>query len=150
MTKDTRPDTSYIEQMVALRDTIAPLAYQFGIPTARSLIIVRRWLNEGAEDMSVGYLEISPKPIIERVPPSLASAFNSNQQIKIDDLRVSGISRHIPKQWVVGTGISYFIDAQLLLDKVTGGFEAEFVSIDELPLTWNLILRREPDERRGV
>lgn len=143
-TKDTRPKTSYVEQMIFLRDRIAPLASAFGIPTARSLIIQRR------EKSRSEYLEIEPKPIIDRVPPSLAQAFNTNQQIKIDDLQVSGITRRYPREWIVGTGVSYFIDAQLLLDRIVGGFEAEFVSIEELPLTWSLILRRRPDERRGI
>lgn len=142
--EDTRSKTTYVEQMIALRDRIAPLAGAFGIPTARSLIIQRR--EKGKSE----YLEIDPKPIIDRVPPSLAQAFNTNQQIKIDDLQVSGITRRYPRECIVGTGISYFIDAQLLLDRIVGGFEAEFVSIEELPLTWNLILRRRPDERRGV
>ncbi len=151
MTQDTRPKTTYIEQMISLRDRIAPLADVFGI-TARSLVIQRRWLAPGEEKTRIDYLEIDPKPIIERVPPSIAQAFNGSQQIqiKIDDLQISGITRRYPREWVVGTGISYFVDAQLLLDRVIGGFEAEFVSIDELPLTWNLILRRRPDERRGV
>ncbi len=147
MTEDTRPTTNYIEQMVELRDRIAPLASEFGISTSRSLVISRRVL--GGEKFQIQYLEIEPKPIIERVPPSLASSFNSNQQIKIDDLRVFGVSRKYQREWIIGTGISYFVDAQLLGDKVSGGFEAEFVSIEELPLTWNLILRRRPDERRG-
>lgn len=144
MTQDTRPKTTYVEQMIALRDRVAPLAGAFGIPTARSLIIQRREKNRSE------YLEISPKPIIDRVPPFLAQAFNTSQQIKIDDLQVSGITRRYPREWIVGTGISYFVDAGLLLDRIVGGFEAEFVSIEELPLTWNLILRRRPDERRGV
>lgn len=148
MTKDTRPKTNYTQQMIALRDRIAPLSGAFGIPTARSLVIQRRFQGEGKA--RIDYLEIDPKPIIERVPPSIAQAFNSNQQIKIDDLQISGISRKYPREWVVGTGISYFVDSQLLLNRIVGGFEAEFVSVDELPLTWNLILRRRPDERRGV
>jgi hypothetical protein len=149
---DTRPKTTYIEQMVALRDSVAPLAGAFGIPTARSLVIQRRWVAPGEGKTRIDYLEIDPKPIIERVPPYIAQAFNGNQQIqiKIDDLQVSGITRNYPRELVVGTGISYFVDSQLLLNRVIGGFEAEFVSIDELPLTWNLILRRRPDERRGI
>lgn len=150
MTEETRTKTSYVEQMIGLRDLVAPLAGAFGIPTARSLIIQRRWLPTDEEKMRVDYLEVQPNPIIDRVPPSIAAAFNTNLQVKIDDLQVSGISRHYPREWVVGTGISYFIDAQLLMDRIVGGFEAEFVSVDELPLTWNLILRRRPDERRGV
>lgn len=144
MTKDTRPKTTYVQQMIALRDRVAPLAGAFGIPTARSLIIQRR------ERGKTEYLEVDPKPIIDRVPPNLVQTSNSNQQIKIDDLQVSGISRRYPREWIVGTGISYFVDAVLLLDRISGGFESEFVSIEELPLTWNLILRRRPDERRGV
>ena len=150
MTQDTRPSTTYIEQMIALRDSVAPLAGAFGIPTARSLVIQRRWVALG--DSGVDFFLIDPKPIIERVPPYIAQAFNGNQQIqiKIDDLQVSGITRRYPRELIVGTGISYFVDSQLLLNQVIGGFEAEFVSIDELPLTWNLILRRRPDERRGI
>lgn len=150
MTKDTRHKKSYVEQMIDLRDRIAPLSGVFGIPTARSLIIRRRWLPPGEESMRVDYLEVNPQPIIDRVAPSLAAAFNTSLQVKIDDLQVSGISRRYPREWIIGTGVSYFIDAQLLMDRIVGGFEAEFVSVDELPLTWNLILRRRPDERRGV
>jgi hypothetical protein len=151
MTEDTRPKTTYIEQMIALRDSIAPLAGAFGIATARSLVIQRRWVAPGEEKTRVDYFEIDPKPIIDRVPPYLAEAFNGSQiQIKIDDLQVSGISRRYLRELIVGTGISYFIDSQLLLNRIVDGFEVEFVSIDELPLTWNLILRRRPDERRGV
>ncbi|MEW6494503.1 MAG: hypothetical protein AB1589_18600 [Cyanobacteriota bacterium] len=151
-TEETRPKTTYIEQMVALRDSVAPLAGAFGISTARSLVIQRRWVAPTEGKTRVDYLDINPKPIIERVPPAIAQAFNGvgQIQIKIDDLQINGITRHYPREWIVGTGISYFVDSQLLMDRVIGGFEAEFVSIDELPLTWNLILRRRPDERRGV
>ncbi|ALF52241.1 hypothetical protein ACX27_04245 [Nostoc piscinale CENA21] len=147
-TQDTRPKTNYTQQMISLRDCIAPLVDAFGIPTARSLIIQRRFQEDGR--LKIEYFAVEPKPIIDRVPPAIASAFNTDLQIKIDDLQVSGISRKYPREWIVGTGISYFADAQLLLDRIVGGFEAEFVSIDELPLTWNLILRRRTDERRGI
>ena len=100
--------------------------------------------------MRFDYLEINPKPIIDRVPPATAAAFNTNLQVKIDDLQVSGISRRYPRELIVGTGVSYFIDSELLIDRIVGGFEAEFVSIEEMALTWNLILRRRADERRGI
>ena len=148
VTEDTRPKLNYVEQMVQLRDAIAPLGAEFGIATSRSLIISRREIN--GEAILIQFLEVFPQPIIERVPPSMATNFNGIQQIKIDDLRVFGISRKYAREWVVGTGISYFIDASLLHEQVKGGFECEFVSIEELPLTWNLILRRRADERRGV
>jgi hypothetical protein len=143
-----------MQQMIELRDAIAPLAGELGMATARSLVISRRELQSGGEDepprLCINFVEVSPKPIIERVPPSLASSFNGVQQIKIDDLQVFGISRKYPREWIVGTGISYFVDATLLYEQVRGGFECEFVSIEELPLSWNLILRRRADERRGV
>ncbi|KYC42069.1 hypothetical protein WA1_18885 [Scytonema hofmannii PCC 7110] len=149
-TEDTRPKTSLTERMASLRDRVARRASELEIPTARSLIIQRRWLPADSNEMAIAYLEIDPKPIIDRVSPTLAAAFNTSQQIKIDDLLVSGISRRYPKEHIIGTGISYFVDSQLLFDRIAGGFEAEFVIINELPLTWNLILRRRPDERRGL
>jgi hypothetical protein len=148
VTEDTRPKLNFVEQMVQLRDAIAPLGAEFGIATSRSLVISRREVNQ--EAILIQFLEVLPQPIIERVPPSMATNFNGTQQIKIDDLRVFGVSRKYPREWVVGTGISYFVDATLLHEQARGGFECEFVSIEEMPLTWNLILRRKPDERRGV
>jgi hypothetical protein len=148
MTEDTRPKLNYVEQMIKLRDEIAPLGQAFGISTCRSLIISRREINGQA--ILIEFLEVSPQPIIERVSPYTATNFGGTQQIKIDDLQVSGISRQYPREWIVGTGISYFIDATLLHRQVKGGFECEFVSIEEMPLTWNLILRRRADERNGI
>jgi hypothetical protein len=148
VTEDTRPKLSFVEQMMQLRDAIAPLGAEFGITTSRSLIISRREVNQ--QSILIQFFEVLPQPIIERVPPSMATNFNGNQQIKIDDLRVFGVTRKYPREWIVGTGISYFVDATLLHEQVKGGFECEFVSIEEMPLTWNLILRRRADERRGV
>jgi hypothetical protein len=148
MTEDTRPKLNYVEQMINLRDAIAPLGQAFGIPTCRSLIISRREINDVA--ISIEFLEVLPQPIIERVSPYVATNFNGTQQIKIDDLQVYGISRKYPREWIIGTGISYFVDATLLHQQIRGGFECEFVSVEEMPLTWNLILRRRADERNGI
>ena len=126
--------------MLLLRDAIAPLASFFGVATARSLIIEQRGV----------YLEIIPTPIIGRRAPLIVNASNTNIQAKQDLFVVEGISRQYAREKIVGTGISYWVDSVLTIDGISGGFQAEFFSIDEMPLTWNLTLRRILDERRGV
>lgn len=148
MTKDTRPKLSFVEQMMLLRDAIAPIAKELGMATSRSLVISRRVVGESS--LKIDFLEISPQPIIERVSPKQATNFNGTEQIKNDDLQIFGISRKYPREWIVGTGISYFVDAVLINNQIRGGFECDFISIEEQPLTWNLILRRRTDERRGI
>lgn len=147
-TKDTRGISNYTESMRQLRDFVAPLAETFGIAYARSLVIQRRW-REGGEKFSDTYC-ISPTPIIGRKPPQIANADNTSISIKQDLLLVEGVSRKYPREHIIGTGINYWVDAQISSNGIIGGFECDLYSIDEHPLTWNLILRRITDERRGV
>lgn len=144
-TKDTRPGGSYLELMVGMRDEIAGFARHLGIPTARSLTIRYKTRVDGQTIDNC--LRVDPSPVIRRIPPNIIAAFNNSNQVtyKADDLLVEGISRKYPRERIVGTSLSYFIDAE-----TDGGFECELVSIDELPLTWNLVLRRRTDDRRNV
>lgn len=148
MTEDTRAFSGYTESMQQLRDSIAPLAAEFGIATARSLIIQRRWRENNQPYHEI--YEIEPLPIIGRRQPSINNADNTNISVKQDLLVVEGISRKYPREKIVGTGINYWVDGLITSSGVNGGFQCEFYDIEELPLTWNLILRRILDERRGV
>ena len=148
MTEDTRPLSRYTLCMQFLRDQIAPVAFEFGIATARSLIIQKRWRENG--EMRDRTFEVEPKPIIGRKPPQIQMADNTSISIKQDLFLVEGITRNYPKENIVGTGINYWVDATMTSEGIAGGFKAEFFSMEEMPLTWNLILRRILDERRGI
>lgn len=149
-TEDTRRGSTYLNQLVLMRDRIAGFAGSLSIPTARNLII--RSKTKTGNSIATSYLKIDPTPIIDRVSPRIASAFNNSSSItiKLDDLQVKGISRSYSREQILGTGISYFVDSDLVESSINGGFECDLVSVDELPLTWNLILRRKTDDRRNV
>jgi len=142
-TEETRGISDYSESMRTLRDSIAPLAAFLGIATARNLIIQKWGENEEI-------IEIFPRPIMGRKQPQIVNADNSNIGAKQDLLVVEGITRAYPREKIIGTGINYWIDSELTSSGITGGFQAEFISVEEMPLTWNLTLRRVLNERRGV
>lgn len=149
-TEDTRSGSRYLDQLILMRDRISSFAGHLSIPTARSLVIRNKVKVDNL--IITEFLTINPVPIIDRVSPRIASAFNNSNSvtIKLDDLQVKGISRSYPREEILGTGISYFIDSEVINDNISGGFECDLISVEELPLTWNLILRRKPDDRRSV
>lgn len=149
-TEDTRNSSTYLNQLVLMRDRIAGFAGNLNIPTARNLII--RSKTKTGNSIATSYLEIDPIPIIDRVSPRIASAFNGSNSItiKLDDLQIKGISRSYSREQILGTSISYFVDSEVVNNSISGGFECDLISVDELPLTWNLILRRKTDDRRNV
>lgn len=127
-------------QMVNLRDQLASLRPEFGVPTARSLIVVYRRANQPSE-----YLEISPRPIIEQVNPKLVAAMGQNLriQLELDDLQVRDISLKYSREEILGS--YYIIDGELQGSSVVGGFEAERIPgmpLTQKTLTWDLVLRR--------
>lgn len=148
MTKDTRKETNYSQQMTHLRDLIAPIAADLGIPTARNLIIRLQAREEGKLQWQI--FKIEPTPIIERSRPRDGVAFESGLRTKDDDFMVYGISRKYDRELIIGTGVSYFVDGEIIGGELVGGIECELSSVEELPLTWNLTLTRKPDERRGI
>jgi len=137
-----------MQQMVGLRDSVAPLAGVWGIPTVRSLILRKRFASD-TEGLVTEFVEITPRVHIDTVSPRLANAFQSSIQIEIDDFQVSGISRSYSRSDLVGTSIAYFVDGVLTDDgsAIASGIECDFIAITESSLTWDLILRRKADDR---
>lgn len=96
------------------------------------------------------FIEITPKPIIEKMTPRLGSAFQSvGLVIESDDYQAEGVSRIYTHDELVDTSISYFVDGVLNEAKtvLVGGVECDFVGLLESTLTWSLALRRKPDDR---
>lgn len=127
----------------SVRDRVADIPRQFQLSNCLSLIIVQR--RSGGQTT---YLEIEPRPIIQTVSPNLAQAYEGVEgiQIELDDLQTQ-ISRKYDRDQIVGKGISYLINAQLINGKPVGGIAADKVPntvIQEKDLHWELILRRRP------
>jgi hypothetical protein len=145
-----------IGQLIAFRDMAACMAGEFSIHTPRSLIIKRMVVPDGETVPVIEYQEINPKPVILTADPKTASAFNSPQNvisIEIDDLQVKGISRKYSEADLVGTGVEYFIDGQLDSTGaiLTGGVRCDFIAITRTAaLTWDMLLRRKPDQRETL
>lgn len=126
---------SFIEQMIELRDRIAPLAKEFGNPNVNSLIICKR------ENGVFRYLEIKPDPIIKE-------EFPTREQVQ--DLRsvegltrnysVFGISRKYTEEQIRGEGIDYLVGGRLRLGSPVGGAKCNLLSLERKSLTWDAVL----------
>jgi hypothetical protein len=134
--------------MVALRDSMPPLSQDFGVHTARNLILQHRVRPIGSSVFVTQFTTVAAQ--IETVSPRLSAAFqNSNIVLEVDDFQLRGISRFLTRDQLVDTGITYFVDGVLNADRsvVISGIECDFISITEETLTWTLILRRKGDHR---
>ena len=126
-----------------LRDSVASLAGHFNLPNCRSLIIVQR--QQGGATI---YTEVELRPIIQAVSPNTVQTYQGVEgiEIELDDLETQ-ISKAYSRSQIVGRGISYLIDAELVNGIPVGGFEADKVpnvNVIEKGLHWELILRRRP------
>lgn len=122
-----------------LWNTTAAIPEQFNLPNCRSLILVKR-------GSPIVFEEVTPRPIINSVNPRLIRAYEgiNSIQFEMDDFQAK-ISRSYNREQIIGRGISYLIDAQLVDGKPVGGFEADIVpgtSLTERNLFWELLLRR--------
>ncbi len=134
--------------MVGLRDLTAPLAV--GLPNITPLILRKRILVPGDTYPTTAHIVIEPQPYVSIATPKLASAYQAlGITIEVDDIEVRGVSQRHPRTDLVGTGISYWLDATLSSDgkSLIGGYECDFVGIVDNTLTWDMVLRRKPDDR---
>ena len=126
---------SFIEQMIGLRDRVAPLAKEFGNPNVLSLIIRKR------ENGSFQYLEIKPDPVIQEDFPTREEIQKlSSVEGLTRTFSVSGISRKYREEQLRGIGIDYLIGGRLSLGSAVGGVVCNLVSLDRKTLTWDAIL----------
>lgn len=133
---------SFINQMIGLRDRLAPLADEFGHPNVRSLIIRKR-TSTGVE-----YLEITPDPVIEEEFPSKEAVQELRSVEGITKTySVSGISRKYTEEQLRGAGIDYLVGARLKLGSPVGGVVCNLVSLTPKTLTWDAVLIERISER---
>lgn len=126
---------SFIEQMIGLRDRVAPLAKEFGNPNVSSLIIRKR------ENGVFRYLEIKPDPVIEEDFPNREEIQNlSSVEGLTRTYSVSGISRKYREDQLRGIGIDYLIGGRISLGEAVGGVVCNLVSLNEKTLTWDAVL----------
>lgn len=122
-------------------DAAARTSEHYGVPNCRSLIIVQRQANRSSD-----YIVIDPRPIVRQVSQNTVKAYRNIQGIdlELDDLEML-ISKSYRKEQIVGRGISYVVDAEMLGSEPNGGFEADKVAgtiLRENDLTWELVIRR--------
>lgn len=73
----------------------------------------------------------------------------SNVTAKDDSFELTGIDKSLSLDWLQATGVSFWVEAQLINNRIVGGWEGEFVTLDRKnPLAYTLFLRKKPDERR--
>jgi hypothetical protein len=135
---------SLIAQMGHVRQQIAGLAEEYGLPNVRSLI-VRQRTNIGYQ-----YTAIKPNPVIitESSPQRNNLEDFNNIEVLQQPLMVKGISRRVDlsTDWgysyedLVGSGIDYIVDGKLELGKVVGGIICNFESITEKTIHWDMKL----------
>ncbi|MDJ0705118.1 MAG: hypothetical protein QNJ46_17690 [Leptolyngbyaceae cyanobacterium MO_188.B28] len=152
----------FIDQMRFVRDrSLITFGWQdyYGVPTVRSLVIRKRQVVGGK--MQEEYIDIQPKPVITTVDEKqVGTPFNESIQIEIDDFMVKGVSRQGCGYDFLNfrdTGVEFWVDAQLLGGwngpvwtpyQIVGGIPCDFLAITKSnTLTWDLLLRRKPDDR---
>lgn len=134
---------NFSSYFISRRDYLAALPEHFNLPNCRSLIVVRR--QRGG---ATTYTEIQPKPIIQTVSPNTIQAYQGVEgiEIELEDLETQ-VSKAYSRDQILGQGVSYLIDAELVNGIPVGGFEADKVpnvNVIEKGLHWELILRRRP------
>lgn len=127
--------------LARLRDlVVAPLAPSFGLPYVRSLIIAKR------SGQGIQYLEILPVPHVKKANAQLIEIYGkASVKVELDDYQVSGISKAYREEQLVGSGVSYLLDATLVDGVVVGGIECNRVVgtvLGEFRNAWTLMLRR--------
>lgn len=133
-----------IAQMAHLRQQIAGLAEEYGLPNVRSLILRKR------TDKGYQYVQVKPNPVIitESSPQRSNLEDFNNIEVLQQPLTVKGISRRVDlaTKWgysyddLVGSGIDYIVDGRLELGKVIGGIICNFESITERTIHWDMRL----------
>lgn len=142
------------DRMQQIRDSVAPWATVFEVPTSRSLIVCQRQANTSLKNLGIAptispqYLEVTPRPIIETVNPSLVERFQGVNGIDIEltDFQISGISKQYERSQLVGRLIYYIIDGQLVNGALVGGIECDKIpglDLTEEATTWSLVVRRK-------
>lgn len=125
---------SFVEQMIALRDRISPLAGGFGNPNVQSLV-VRTRVGDGYE-----YLEITPDPVIQDQFPSKEGIENlSSVEGITKSYSVKGISRRYLEEQLKGEGVDYLVGADTTLYP-PDGVVCNLVSLTENIVTWDMEL----------
>lgn len=136
------------------RDAAAAHAQEFGVPTVRKLVV-------GDRDQGYSWLEICPSPTIDQVSPTLLALYQDfpDNQVELDDIQVSGISKKYARHQIEGRGKFYVIGltAAQCLSLVSEELDQELLEsfgaivCDLVPgteveeqhqLHWNMILRR--------
>lgn len=126
---------SFIEQMIGLRDRVAPLAKEFGNPNVLSLIVRKR------ENGVFRYLEIKPDPVIEEDFPTREEIQKlSSVEGLTRTYSISGISRKYQEDQLRGIGIDYLIGGRISLGEAVGGVVCNLVSLNRKTLTWDAVL----------
>lgn len=126
-------------------DLTAETTSIFGHPDSRSLIVIRRHPGHPNE-----HLEVTPKPLITTISPRMASAYQAIRSIQLEstDFRVIGISASYTREQLVGRGIHYLIDGELVDGEPVGGKEADLVAGTQIEreshMSWSLVLRYKP------
>ena len=128
----------------------ANIANRFGLDDSIvSLVLVRRFADSKGgkyeEKLQLDNLAL------KKVNPAQYSPEFSKITAKEDRFELTGINKSLSLDWLQATGVSFWVEAQLINNNVVGGWEAEFVTFDrdgKNPLVYTLFLRKKPDERR--
>ena len=111
-----------------------------------SLVLLRRYAGENG-DRHEKIRQID-NLVIEKYDPSQFSTDFSRLRVKNDTFKLFGISKQLSLDWLQATGVSFWVEAQVINGQVVGGWEGEFVTLDrkDNPLTYILFLKKKPDE----
>jgi hypothetical protein len=125
--------SSFLNQMIMLRDRISPLADKFGIPTVRTLIIRTR------TSIDTSFLEITPKPVIKEISPEKDETPMRSIQGVSRKFSVKGISRRYTQEQLQYLAVDYLVDGY-------DGIPCQFVSLVANALTWDLEIEEKITE----
>ena len=125
----------------------ARIASQFGLDSICRLVLVRRYMVERKPYQE---FQVHENLFIQRSPPLSYSSEVGQVEARENIYEISGISRAISLDWVYSTGVSFWVNSQVINHKIVEGWEGEFISIDlNNELVYKLTLRRKPDERKS-
>lgn len=118
----------------------------FGLPNVISLLLIRRYVTDNVLRQEFRILR---DLVWKRSPPDIFAPLTGTDA-REDKFEILGIGRDLDcSDWLQETGTSYWVNAEVQNMQPLGGFEVEFVTIDETnPLVRNLTVRRKPDERK--
>jgi hypothetical protein len=126
--------SDFIFQMIALRDSLPPVATAFNISSLKKFYICRR------ENNGLVIEEVLPTPMVEEITLELKNVEDLNSLKTASKVfQIKGVSKKYERIQLE----SEFIDFQ-----IEGGIDCQLIDIKENTLTWDLRVEQKLGEQQ--